>query len=317
MRNDAKVLVTTRAGLVGNAFGSLQAQDNFQKSIFFPEDYGLTVAKLDEVFDLTKDLEITHLVHNASYVPRGLNSNEFQDKALSNLSLFRTLLDYFRNSNINNFAFFSSYQVYRPNNFAPFPMKGPINIFLSEFDSSYIKQKKMEIQLAKEFKIALGANRCIKALICPHLFGPNDKFNFSRAHFVPKVMTIMRYAREFSQSSINISGNLQTRIQLAFAPTMVQRILGEITLDSDKRFIHPVDSGSIVSLNEIVSILSCVMNYQGIIVNSGGESTSNQGHYDLFFGEGDAKPEATKSDLYFNLMLTREWFEREIAIGNL
>lgn len=258
-----KILLTGGAGFLGQYVEKELIKKGAKKeNIFIPRSKTCDLIELKNVKKAVKDKDL--VIHLAGIVG-GIGFNQqnpgkmFYDNLLMGLQLYEQS----RLAGVKKLVMIGTVCCYPK--FTPVPFKeiDLWNGYPEETNAPYGLAKKMLLVMSQAYRQQYGFNSIF--LIPTNLYGPGDKFDPGRSHVIPALIKKIAEAKKYKQKSITVWGSGEATREFLYVGDCARAIIMGAEKYNKADPIN-IGSGYVVSIKNLVIMLTKLMDYHGKII---------------------------------------------------
>lgn len=259
---NSKILVTGGAGFLGSyVVKQLRLRGVKSKNLIIPRSKDFDLRKRENCELLTKKVDmVIHLAGNVGGIGknREMPGTLFYDNAVMGIQL----IDAAYRNGVKKFVCVGTICAYPKYTPVPFREEDLWAGYPEETNAPYGLAKKILLVQAQAYRQQYGFN-CVY-LLPVNLYGPGDNFDPQSSHVIPALIKKIIDAKETNQKYIEVWGDgTPTREFLYVEDATRGIILASQYYDKE----HPVNLGSgfEISIKELVTLITKLLNFQGEI----------------------------------------------------
>ena len=223
MKKSDKIFLAGHNGLVGNSIYKYLKKKKFRKIIIINRK-DLDLLNQSEVFKFLKKHKPKYVILAAATVG-GIKANyEHMDKFLyENLQIQNNVIHGSFINGVKNLIFFGSSCIYPKHAKQPFKENLLLTGKLEPTNEGYALAKISGIKLCEYYSKKYKLN--YKCLMPCNLYGPNDRFNDVKSHFIPAILSKLHIAKVKGINHIKLWGTGNPKREIMFVDDLADATL--------------------------------------------------------------------------------------------
>lgn len=264
MEKNSKIFVTGHNGLVGSAVVRELKKQEYQ-NVLTVDKYMCNLIYRENVLNFFNTHDIEYVINCAAKVG-GIRANDTYsaDFIYENLMIQSNVIEACHLFDIKKLLFLGSSCIYPKECPQPIKEEYLLSSKLEETNIAYSIAKISGIVMCRMYNKQYGDN--FISVMPTNLYGINDNFDLYNSHVLPALIRKIHDAKVLNKSDVEFWGTGSPRREFLFADDLAEALIFLMNNYDDCMEHINVGYGDDITIKEIVSLLSQIIEYNGDIV---------------------------------------------------